>query len=127
MKIIRKKDVDIKKRNDGRTVVYYPPFDIPKDTKKIGFITVETPKDCKEEEHKHPVSTEVFYHVTAGKVQVNGKVYELEEGDILILEPGDKHKQIADQDIRIVALRMPLSSDKEYEGGEDENNQKERS
>jgi quercetin dioxygenase-like cupin family protein len=113
MKIIRRKEIDIKHRPDGRVVNYYPAIDMPPDTKQIGFITVDTPKGCVEDLHTHPVSTEIFYHLTPGKVEVNGEVQELEAGDIIILEPGDKHKQTADNDIKIVALRIPLSSDKE--------------
>ena len=114
MKIIRKKDVDVKHRPDKRVVNYYPPFDVPDNTKQIGFLTVTTPKGCNELLHEHPVSTEVFYHITPGKVEVNGKVYDLEPGDIIILEPGDKHKQIAeDNDIELVILRIPLSDDKQ--------------
>ena len=112
MKIIRKKDIAVKKREDRRTVCYYPPFDIPQETKQIGFITVDTPQNCNEKEHVHPVSTEIFYHVTSGKVQVNNVIYDLNEGDIMILEPGDHHKQIAEQDIVVVVLRIPFSSDK---------------
>jgi quercetin dioxygenase-like cupin family protein len=122
MKIIRKSDIDKKDRADGRKVCYYPPFDIPSGTDKIGLITVDTPKDCLEEEHQHPVSTEIFYHLTPGKVEINGAVYDLKAGDIVVLEPGDTHKQIADEDIKIVALRIPLSSDKEYARGKKNGN-----
>jgi len=114
MKIIRKKDIEIKNREDGRIVVYYPSFDIPDGTKQIGFITVDTPRGCKEDKHKHPVSTEIFYHLTPGKIKVNDKIHLIEAGDIVVLEPGDEHKQIADEEIKIIALRIPFSLDKEY-------------
>ena len=108
MKIIRRKEIGVKNRDDGRTVCYYPALYIPPGTEQVGFITVDTPKGCLEAYHKHPVSTEVFYHLTPGKVEVNGEVYQLNAGDIIILEPGDEHKQIADQNIQIVALRIPF-------------------
>jgi len=113
MKIIRKNNSDINNRKDGRIVVYYPPIDIPKDTEKIGVITVKTPEGCNEDLHKHPDSTEIFFHFTKGQIIVNGKKHILDEGDIVILEPGDEHKQVAENEIDIVALRIPLSNDKE--------------
>jgi len=112
MKIIRKKEIDVKQREDGREVCYYPPIDIAKGTEQIGLISVETPKGCREDLHEHPISTEIFFHLTPGAVSVNGEIHELEAGDIIILDPGDKHKQIADDDIKIIGLRIPLSSDK---------------
>jgi len=116
MKIIRMNNADIKNRPDGRNVVYYPPIDIPKDTSKIGLISVITPDGCNEELHKHPNSTEIFFHFTKGQIVINGKKYSLDKGDIVILEPGDEHKQIAENEIEIMALRIPLSADKEIIG-----------
>jgi len=113
MKIIKKKDLYTENRQDGRTINYYPPIDIPKNTKQIGFLKTTTPKDCNELLHKHPVSTEIFYYLTPAKVEVNGKVYDMESGDMIILEQGDKHRQVADNDIDLIALRIPLSKDKE--------------
>ena len=112
MKLIKKNNADIQNRSDGRVVVYSTPIDIPKNTKNIGLISVKTPKGCDEVLHKHPDSTEIFFHFTEGQIMVNGKKYSLEKGDIVILEPGDEHKQIAENEIDIVALRIPLSNDK---------------
>ena len=113
MKIIRKKDLESQKRPDGRLVTYYPPFDIPEKTKQIGFITATTPKNCNEDKTKHPISTEIFYHLTPGQVEINGNIYDLDAGDIVIIEPGDVHKQLApENDIDIIVLRIPLSTDK---------------
>ena len=64
MKLIRKNNADIKNRSDGRVVVYYTPIEIPKETKNIGLISVQTPKGCDEVLHKHPESTEIFFHFT---------------------------------------------------------------
>jgi len=122
MKIISKSEIDVKHRDDGRTVNYYPPFNIPEGTKQIGFITCDTPKNCNEANHRHPVSHEIFYQITAGKFRVNGKIYELEAGDIVVMEPGDEHHQIADKDTKVLALRIPLSLDKELVEAEDKNN-----
>ncbi len=118
MRIIRRQDMKPELRPDGREVCYYTPFDVPPGTSQIGFISVQTPQGCYERTHRHPQSTEIFYHITPGKVMVNGTTYELGAGDIMVLEPGDEHRQIAGNDISIIALRIPLSNDKEY-GGKD--------
>lgn len=67
-------------------------------------------------EHYHKKQTEVFYFFSnEGHWIINGRKYEFEAGDVLIIEPNDRHAVINDSDKDYVYLAIKYN----YEDGND--------
>ena len=67
-------------------------------------------------EHYHKKQTEVFYFLNNfGYWIVNGEKHEFEAGDILIIEPNDKHIVVNESDKDYIYLAIKYN----YEDGND--------
>ena len=73
------------------------------------------PKGNDFKEQWHEQSTEMVYFLDRGIVIVDGDKYELQGGDILILQPKERHKIIAEyNDVTMLAIRFPNLPDDKY-------------
>jgi mannose-6-phosphate isomerase-like protein (cupin superfamily) len=80
-----------------------------------GVIWVNVPGGMKTDAHKHEKLEEVFVFVDAIRMGVDKRVFELTEGDVVIVEPGEPHwfETTEGHDARFVAIKCPnLKTDK---------------
>lgn len=91
MKYISKDSREWIKKPGYRKKVFITPEEIQKDgilVQKLQILPGETAKS-----HFHKKQTEIFYFInTAGEFFVNEKKVKLQDGDVLVVEPGDIHK-----------------------------------
>jgi len=69
------------------------------------------------ESHHHKIQTEIFYFFdNTGFFIVNGEKVNLKAGDILVVEPNDKHtaESTGDNDFVYLAFKTDYSSDDLY-------------
>ncbi len=73
--------------------------------------TVPVGGKCREHYHKNSYESVLF--LDSGIGIINGEKYQFEEGDNLLLEPGDRHEFIPIGQLRLFAVRIPdLPQDK---------------
>jgi quercetin dioxygenase-like cupin family protein len=114
MEIIRRNDVDTIDRGGYLikrlfTKVFKNP---PQD---VGFYESTIPKGeiCKEQWHKE--SYEAVYFLTPGVARINGEEHKVGVGDLVIVDPGEKHEWRAlDKDLVLFALRFPHLIEDKY-------------
>ncbi len=68
-------------------------------------------KGDKEEKHYHKIATE-YTVVVKGRVKMFGNIYE--EGDIVVVEPGEATDFEALEDAMNVVVKMPGANDDKY-------------
>ena len=57
----------------------------------------------------------MIYFLTTGHGKIVGKDYTFDKGDLLILDPGEKHEFTApDNDVTVLALRFPHLPDDKF-------------
>ena len=117
MKLIRFRDVDKQTRPDGRTVINFIKKDLGMDISSLQFLFVTHPANLKENLHSHEKSFEILYFFDKANYSINGEDYELDEGDLLIFEPGDIHGAIPiDNEVKLLVIQAPaITDDKKYE------------
>lgn len=84
----------------------------------VSFYETTIPKGgvCKEQWHK--LSYEVVYFLTPSAAKLEGKDYTFEKGDLVILDPNEKHEWTApDNDVVVLAMRFPNLLDDKYTTG----------
>lgn len=69
--------------------------------------------------HYHKKQTEIFYFLTAnGYWLINGDEYRFDVGDVLVIEPNDRHEVVNDtkEDYRYVCFKQNYEEGDFYEG-----------
>jgi quercetin dioxygenase-like cupin family protein len=80
-----------------------------------GFILVTIPTGTRTAPHSHSVLEEVFVALSSLEIIVNDNSFQLNEGDIVIAEPGESHSFSASSTSKgkILAIKFPnLKHDK---------------
>jgi mannose-6-phosphate isomerase-like protein (cupin superfamily) len=80
-----------------------------------GFIWVKIPGGMKTDPHLHKELEEAFFFVDSTKMGVGNQLLEVNEGDVVVVEPGEAHwfETAEDHDARVVAIKFPnLKTDK---------------
>jgi quercetin dioxygenase-like cupin family protein len=80
-----------------------------------GFIIVKIPPEMKTSPHSHGVLAEVFVIMGKTKMGVEDTLYDVNEGDVVVVEPGEFHwfETPAGPDVDVIAIKMPnLKDDK---------------
>ena len=113
MKIIRKDIAHSSIRNDGRIVTTLLETNSGLNNLSIVFYHCNVPKG-EFKEHYHEKSTEFIFFPEGGKIKVNGKRYEMNPWDGVLLEPGDRHGYEGPdcKDIIHFAIKIPAEDDK---------------
>jgi len=107
MEIVRRKEVEDIERGDYRIKRLFTKI-FQKLPENVGFYETTIPKGkvCKEQWHQQ--SYEVVYFLTHGSAKLKNETYTFEKGDLVILNPGEKHEwQAVDQDLVVFAMRFP--------------------
>jgi len=111
MKIIRLDSITPEIREDGRLIYSILNY------KNLGnleskFFRVKIPAGIIEDEHFHKDSNEIFIFLKPGKIRINKNLYSFNEGDVVILEKGEKHNVIAEQEMDLFGIKDPNLNDK---------------
>ena len=96
-------------RNYGADVIFKKP---PTDA---GFINVKIPRGIKTTPHVHENVEEVFIILNPTKIGIENELFEVQDGDIIIVEPGEMHwfDNSESEDTQVIAIKFPnLGSDK---------------
>lgn len=109
MKIIRSNEVDPQLRPNGRVVLPLADgLDIPGGADRVAILHAHHAKDFTEDRHYHAVMWEIFYFLQDADYWINGQEYQINAGDLVILEPGDPHGALpVDHEVNIVVYQIP--------------------
>ncbi len=80
-----------------------------------GFINVKIPPGVQTTPHAHEKLEEVFVILNPTKIGIGTELFEVDEGDIIVVEPGEMHwfDNSESGDTQIIAIKFPnLSSDR---------------
>ncbi|MFX1265365.1 MAG: cupin domain-containing protein [Promethearchaeota archaeon] len=80
-----------------------------------GFIIVKIPPEMKTSPHSHGILSEVFVMMGKTKMGVADTLYDLDEGDVVVVEPREFHwfETPNGPDVDVIAIKMPnLKEDK---------------
>ena len=87
-----------------------------------GFYETTIPKGSKCKEQWHKKSYEAVYFLTSGVAKLNGKEYKFSSGDLVVLEPNEKHEWLAiENEVKMFAMRFPNLLDDKYTAKEEKN------
>ncbi len=112
MKLVRSKTKKPEQRKGyTRTTLIHHPLKTSIDS--LGTFLVEIPVSGKVDPHYHEKATEFYYILRPGMLIVNGEEFEVEEGDVVIIEPKEVHwvKAKKDEVMRLVAIKLPNTTD----------------
>lgn len=117
MKWIKFNEVEKQVRPDGRTIRNFVKKELGINVSSLQFLFVTHPPKLKEALHSHLKSFEILYFLDKAKYRINNKDYEMDEGDLIIFEPGDIHGAIPiDNEVRLLVIQLPaIIDDKKYE------------
>ncbi|MEO6077488.1 MAG: AraC family ligand binding domain-containing protein [Candidatus Andersenbacteria bacterium] len=75
----------------------------------LGFYKITIPKGTVATEHHHEHFVELFYLTTPLRIKINGEEYKLPSGTMVVLHPGDRHEEYADeQDVAYYVIKAPF-------------------
>jgi quercetin dioxygenase-like cupin family protein len=82
-----------------------------------GFIIVKIEPEMKTSPHSHGVLAEVFVIMGKTKMGVADMLYDMNEGDVVVVEPGEFHwfETPAGPDVDVIAIKMPNLKDDKIE------------
>ncbi len=114
MKIIRRKNLEVQNRPDGRTVTRILQQELKEKFSSIQILYVTHPPNLKEDLHSHNYSYEALYFLDRAKYRINSKDYDIEKGDLVLFEPGDIHGAIPiNNEVRLLVFQAPaITNDK---------------
>lgn len=107
MEIIKTVDSIPERRLDGREVYSLANYSAEGGNTKIFRVTI--PKGAIEKEHMHKDTREIFIFLKPGEIILEGKIYSLKELDILMIEKGEKHKIIANNDMDLIGIKADIN------------------
>lgn len=119
MKIIKNEELETQLRPDGRNIKQLLTKSF--NNLSMSFILVEHPANFEEKQHLHKECFEIFFFFDKAKYRINGKVYDIEEGDLVVLEPGDVHGAVeVDNKVKLFVMQIPPTKDDKIYVGEEE-------
>lgn len=112
MKLIKRNEIETQQRPFGRTVQKLLQHKYIKPVDSMVMFLCFVPKG-KLDAHYHKETEEIIMFPQGGKIEVDGKLYEMEPWDAVLLEPGEKHGFSGeDKDVMHLAIRFPDNEDK---------------
>ena len=116
VEIYRASDAESKERlGYGAKYVADIVFKEPPDS--AGVIIVKIPPEMKTSPHSHGVIVEVFVIMGTTKMGVADTLYDMNEGDVVVVEPGEFHwfETPTGPDVDVIAIKMPNLKDDKME------------
>ncbi|MHA2140262.1 MAG: cupin domain-containing protein [Candidatus Thorarchaeota archaeon] len=114
VKIFKASATKLKSRA-GYSVNYVADLDFGQPIESAGFILVKIPPQMKTTPHAHGKLEEAFVIMTPTRMGVDETLYDLDEGDVVLVEPGEWHwfETPKGDDVNIIAVKLPnLKGDK---------------
>lgn len=114
MKVYRVSDVQAVMR-EGYSASYVADIQLNQSTDSAGIIIVSISKGTRTQGHAHALLEEMFIPMGHIKIGVDAAILDLSSGDVVIVEPYEKHwfEAPADEDATIIAVKLPnLKDDK---------------
>ncbi|MFW9803308.1 MAG: cupin domain-containing protein [Candidatus Thorarchaeota archaeon] len=114
VKVYRASEVDLKGRA-GYGVKYVADIGFTSPIENAGFILVKIPPDKKTTPHAHGYLEEAFVIMNPTRMGVDETLYDLNEGDVVLVQPGERHwfETPDGEDVTIIAVKLPnLKNDK---------------
>jgi len=113
MKIVRRNDIETKERG-GYFVKELLNYNFGRPVESAAFFETQIIEEGNFTEQWHNEMDEMIYFLTPGYATVNGREYEFEKWDLLMLSRGEKHGFRAKKnDLYLLAIRWPdLPNDK---------------
>lgn len=108
------RDTDSEKvARSGYDAKYVADLTFKQSLNSCGVIIVDIATDARSSPHSHRLLEEVFIAVTEIQLYIDDTCYELNEGDVVIVEPGEFHSFQTRNDKlgRIIALKFPNIKD----------------
>lgn len=115
MEIILPDSQKVKERGGaGGYIVKTTSIPINKMVDVLGFYRAIIPAYSKADEHYHEKFVEIFYTLTSMRIKINGVESKLPPRTIIVLQPGDRHEEYADEEsIEYLVLKLPeINGDK---------------
>ena len=111
VRIYRAKD-SVKASRAGYEASYVADLTFRKSLDSCGVILVDIESNKKSSPHSHEHLEEVFIALTEIHIFINDTRYDLNEGDVVIVEPGEAHsfETETDKSGRILTLKFPFSN-----------------
>jgi quercetin dioxygenase-like cupin family protein len=114
VEIFRSKDTELVGLGGyGRKYVADIKFQAPLET--AGVIYVKIPAGYKTEPHAHMNLEEIFVIMNSTRMGIVDTVYDFQQGDVILVEPGEAHWFEAPHgsDVVVIAIKLPnLKNDK---------------
>ena len=116
VKVYRASKATLKGRA-GYGVKYVADLDFGKPIESAGFILVKIPSQMKTTPHAHGRLEEAFVILNPTKMGVNEIYYDLDEGDVVVVEPGEWHwfETPKGKNVNIIAVKLPNLKDDKIE------------
>ena len=107
MKIVRRDHVPDEDRG-GYIIKRLVTTPLKLNTDNYGLYETITPKGSECSLHYHAELHEVIYFITKGKLMTKDGVEEMGAGDLVVLDPGDAHGILADEnDVINYSIKLP--------------------
>ncbi len=108
MKLIRGSEKTEEEREGySRKVLMEHTFE-NEDCKSTWVALVTIPPSGKAQAHFHENVTEIFYFLGKGIININEKLYEVNSGDLVIVEPNEAHwVKSGETSLQIVVFKFP--------------------
>lgn len=115
MKIIRLKDMPVEMKK-GYSIKRLFTEHLSCNPENVGFYETTVPKGSICRHHYHEKLDEIILFLTKAKMRAEKDIYIFETGDIVILNPKDRHEFIAeDNEVRLIAVKLPNIVDDKVE------------
>lgn len=107
MKTIRLKEIPLEERG-GYQIKRIVTEKLNFRPENVGIYQTIIPPGNKCPNHAHGQLDEILFFLTRAKVKTESAMLEFEEGDFLIISPGEFHEIIAEEaEVRLIALKIP--------------------
>ncbi|MHA2193179.1 MAG: cupin domain-containing protein [Candidatus Thorarchaeota archaeon] len=116
VKVYRASETTLKGRA-GYGVKYVADIGFGNPIESAGFILVKIPPQMKTTPHAHGKLDEAFVIMNPTKMGVDETLYDLDEGDVVLVEPGEWHwfETPEGEDVSIIAVKLPNLKDDKIE------------
>lgn len=108
LEIYRANEAEPKKRV-GYTATYVADIKLKQEIDTTAFIVVHIDAGARTEPHAHQSLQEAFVFLDVTEIGVDGKTYSVGPGDVVLVDPGEKHwfSAPADRNISFLAIKLP--------------------
>lgn len=115
MKIIKLKEIPVEEKK-GYSIKRLFTEVLSCNPQNVGFYETTIPKGSVCKHHYHKELDEIILFLTTAKMRVEQEIYDFETGDIVILNPSDKHEFIAENnEVKLIAVKLPNIPDDKVE------------